>query len=323
MKNKELKKEIVNNGTFKEYSKQRFTYFENGQYDKIDNCENYYDVNGEIFNDEINLACQQIKHARKLQIKKLRDHINFLLRRNYKLYFMTFTYDDNKVKDITPEKLKRRITRTMSKNCDDYIINIDYGKEHERLHFHCIMAKKFKDDEKENLIDVYRYTKKGKVRKGKKLVEPWLKRYEKEIGFYDAEPVKDNIYSAKKLSRYIDKLTLHSLKVKQNYVSVKKGTEYEECIRLEKELRRQRNLHSYSSPKISKEINNELIEIEINNEKSIERKMDLIMQYKDIGKPPKNEQKQVKGDRWEGLDEMLLKTIKNKEKEEILKRLNE
>lgn len=110
----------------------------------------------------------------------------------------------------------------MSKNCDDFIINIDYGKENERLHFHCIMAKKYKDNEEEKLIDVKRQNKKGQWKKGKKLVEDWLLKYEKEIGFYDAEPVKDNIYSAKKLSRYIDKLTMHSIKVKQNYVSVKK-----------------------------------------------------------------------------------------------------
>lgn len=106
MKDKELKKELINNKTFEGYCKQRFSYFENKEYDKIDNYKNYYDINGVVFTEIENKACQQIKHARKIQVKKLRDHILFLIRRNYKLYFMTFTYDDNKVKKINAEKLK-------------------------------------------------------------------------------------------------------------------------------------------------------------------------------------------------------------------------
>lgn len=224
MNNKELKKNLINNGTFKDYRKQRFDFFENKKFEKIDSDEYYHTDNGEMMTQEEIKCCKEMKESRKKQVSKIRNHYLYWLNNSYQIYFMTFTYDDKKRrKDIKEETLKKYVIKALEP-FDDFIVNIDYGKENERKHFHALAVRKNSEDK---LINVKREVKPNVWKKGKKLILDSLMEYENKVGFYDAEPCQDNIESAKKLSRYIDKLTLHSLKVKQNYVSVKKGSEYQ------------------------------------------------------------------------------------------------
>lgn len=256
MKNRELKKELINNGTFKDYREQRFKHFENKEYDILDNADAYFhNDTGESFNEIENKCCQELKVARKKQIQKIREHFTYWLNNDYQIIFGTFTFDDNKFipKDkngniITDQiqlslALKKRVLRTISPIFDDYIINIDFGTENERLHYHALIAIKRKNLNNDfSFIDVKRNkgtNEKPIWVKGKKLIHKQLLNYENDIGWFDMEPCEDNEQSAKKLSRYIDKLTLHSIKVKQNYVSVKKGTEYQQKKQIDKSISKQ------------------------------------------------------------------------------------
>lgn len=231
MKDKQLKTQLIQDGTFNNYRKQRFNMFENKEYDKLEDPNAYYkeDTGETLTQKELN-ACQQMKKARKKQVSQIRHHYQWWLNHKYQIFFCTFTYSDNF--NGSMETFKRYVVRTCGLVFDDYMLNIDYGKENERLHYHVLGA--LKKGIKYDLKNVKRKTKTEKWITGKKLTNTFLEDYETRIGFYDAEPCKDNITSAKKLSNYIDKLTLHSVKVKQSYVSTKKGTEYQMYMKQKK-----------------------------------------------------------------------------------------
>lgn len=225
MENKEYKKKLIKNGTFKEYRESRFNHKKNGNYDLIDSDLYFHVANGEQFKKEELKACQQMYKARKEQVAKIRKHYIYWLNNDYDIFFLTFTYDDKKRrKEMKAPTLKRYCISAMSE-FDDYIINVDYGNQGERLHYHALGA--IKKGKKLEYTKIKRQKKDNKWKTGLKMVNNSLLDYERKVGFYDCEICKDNEESAKKLSRYIDKLTLHSVKVKQSYCSVKKGSEYQ------------------------------------------------------------------------------------------------
>lgn len=78
--------------------------------------------------------------------KRLKKRINRLFK-NDNLFFLTFTFDDKKLKkkDISFYKqstLRKYVTRWLKDYSFDYVGNIDYGGKNGRLHFHCVVALK-------------------------------------------------------------------------------------------------------------------------------------------------------------------------------------
>lgn len=239
MKDKELKKELIEKGAWEEYSKQRFSMRKKGLFEECEDYKNYTLFDRPMMPEEF-IALQQIGKARKEQREKIRHWITYYLNEKVNgndigIYFGTFTYKD-KDKETNAENLKRKIIRTISPNVIDYIINVDYGKENERLHYHAILI--VKDSKENKIIKVKRQNHKGKWRNGEKLETPWLKNYEKNVGIYDLEPVKDNERSINQLSNYVNKLVMHSIKVKQAYISTKKGTKYQRYKEILKIIRK-------------------------------------------------------------------------------------
>lgn len=68
---------------------------------------------------------------------------------------------------------------------------------------------------------------------------------------------------------------------------------------------------------------NKIIDLEINSEKSIEIKMDKIIEINKNKETKKAKiyEKMTKEERWQGIEETMLKMAKIKEKEDILRRL--
>lgn len=78
--------------------------------------------------------------------KRLKNRINRILE-NDNIFFLTFTFDDKKLKkkDISkyPVKtLRLYLTRWLKQYTIDYVGNIDFGGKNGRLHFHCVVALK-------------------------------------------------------------------------------------------------------------------------------------------------------------------------------------
>ena len=59
------------------------------------------------------------------------------------------------------------------------------------------------------------------------------------------EPIRENEKSKKKISNYISKLVMHSVKVQQRYISTKKGSNYQKSKKIEKKTRRMARYEDY------------------------------------------------------------------------------
>lgn len=267
MKYVENKIALMENNTFKKYSFLRYNYAKNNQYDIINNFDSYKT----IVNNEIDFLClNQMNDSRKHQRAKAKKHIDFFIQQpDYDVYFATFTYDENKLKlnekvlnknfktenEIKSYKayiLRRRIMEYIGKNICDLIMNVDYGTKNQRLHFHAVIAVK-KDsliktrDYAKDINGNFVYNKNGKKKTYTKYTNDIFSKYENKIGFYTLEPVrlktgntekdkKFNQNTIAKLSEYINKLVSHSIKVKQSYITTKKGTRYQAELELRKQL---------------------------------------------------------------------------------------
>ena len=221
MKNKELRQDIIVNGKYCNYTKTRY---------KLINeigIESFVSLNDEekqkLFEMELNEIneCEAIRNCKAHQRNKIENHIKFLFDTNTDIFFATFTFDDDALKE-TKEWRKLQIRRLLTKVCDDYILNIDYGAENEREHYHAVLSIKkpniYKDETNHTRIKE-------------------LDKY--KCGFYKVDECKRDDIDKKRLARYITKLTHHSIKVAQQYVSVKKGSKYQEWIKLQNKMKKQ------------------------------------------------------------------------------------
>lgn len=165
--------------------------------------------------------CERIRQNRKDQRQKIERHIEYLFSKNYDLYFATFNFNDDALQmkaDTRKQKVRRLLTQ-----CDDYILNIDYGKENEREHYHAIIA--FREDKFHEYENEF-----GKLK---------FEEFDSyDFGFYDLQRIRREGKSKDKLARYIAKLTSHSIKVKQQYVSVKKGSDYQKYQKILKDYKK-------------------------------------------------------------------------------------
>lgn len=219
MKNKQLRVEVLNNGTFSRHRLERKKRFQEGKIEEFDSQRYFVDsLTGEFIgiNEEF-AECERIRNCKTAQTKKVREHMQYLLKKpNNVLLFGTFTFTD-KALQLKPETRKKAITRLLGKISEDYILNIDYGDKTDREHYHAIIAMKY------DKCHMYlQRNSKGQLH----LKVKELDRY--KYGIYGVEEIKRTETDAKKLAAYETKLTLHSVKVNQQYISVKKGSKYQQ-----------------------------------------------------------------------------------------------
>lgn len=227
MLNIELKKKLIEDGTSDWYRKRRSEMVAENKIAVCERAKYDPDVAREIFDmdfDEV-IECERIRNNAMRQRNKIEDHLAFLMKGNWTLLFLTLTFSDDCLATTTPATRRTTIRRLLADFCDDYILNIDYGRENEREHYHAIVAvldgcaQMTKDDAGHLLVD--------RLEKGY--------RY----GFYSAEKISTDIADSARLSRYITKLTMHSIKVRQSKVSVKQGSPYQRFKALKEERKLQ------------------------------------------------------------------------------------
>lgn len=209
MKNKELRKAIIEDGTLKDYTKKRREKVYSGQLESITAEE--FEMTEETIQE-----CERARKCRNMQRVKIQNHIDYLVNKtDLDIYFGTWTFTD-KALQLKPETRKKAITRLLGKTCEDYITNIDYGEENGREHYHGVIA-----------LQPGTYQK--RVERDKE-GHPHIKidiLDEYNLGWYGLEQIWNTDKDSELLAKYITKLTQHSIKVKQSYVSVKKGSEYQ------------------------------------------------------------------------------------------------
>ena len=240
MKNPELRKTIIENGTLTNYIKTRQELILNGHLELIRNIQpELYGLDQETAQE-----CENARRSKKQQREKIENHIGWLLENQEELkidlFFGTWTFDDNAL-ELTADTRKQGIRRLLSDNTEDFILNIDFGKKNGREHYHGLIAIK---------RGTYEITEKvWSSEYNCQLINiDTLDKY--KLGYYDLQEIKLNDLSAKKISRYITKLTQHSIKIQQHYVSTKKGSTYQNYKR---ERKTYEKVYASNHEKLSKE----------------------------------------------------------------------
>lgn len=90
---------------------------------------------------EVNEDYERKLKARYNKVGRVKKRFLYLFCRYKYLYFCTFTFNDNYINKS--DRTKKDIIKSTLYNFDEdikYIINIDYGKKNEREHYHGIIA---------------------------------------------------------------------------------------------------------------------------------------------------------------------------------------
>ena len=151
-----------------EYNKKRYYAFKSGS------------------NFELDSTFEKLLNARIQKVGRIKKRLLYLLIRYKYIWFCTFTFDNNYINKS--ERTKRDLIKKYLNTHDfKYILNIDYGKQTQRQHFHCILATN-------QNIDINQYFQ----------------------GNYPCHSLsiqcKNGIDDFKRLTKYIDKLVNHCIK---------------------------------------------------------------------------------------------------------------
>ena len=97
--------------------------------------------------------------------------------------FITLTFRDDVLNSTSAETRRRYVSRYLKENCSFYIANIDFSPDKDREHYHAVIGSR---------CDFSKWS----------------------YGFVFAEEVRTHDFDARRVSRYVAKLTNHALKVK-------------------------------------------------------------------------------------------------------------
>ena len=156
-----------------EYNKKRFYSFKN-------NTPFEYDHNFE-----------KLLNARIQKVGRIKKRLLYLLIRYKYIWFCTFTFSNDYIDKC--ERTKRDLIKSVLNTHDfKYILNIEYGKNTQRQHFHCIIATDIDMDLNQYFQSYY------------------------SGGFSLSIQCKKGIDDLQRLTKYIDKLVNHCIKATTN-----------------------------------------------------------------------------------------------------------
>lgn len=129
-----MKNELINNGKYTNYTKQRFENYKNG-------LDNETLINFDNLSEEEFVECCKIynnNHKRRYNgmnyITKML-FIKYYLKNKPKLVFITLTFNDKDLQ-ASEDTRRQRVRRFLNKNCIHYQANIDFGDKNGREHYH-------------------------------------------------------------------------------------------------------------------------------------------------------------------------------------------
>lgn len=161
--NEKLLKDLI------EYNKKRFYAFKSGSTFKVDP------------------TFEKLLNARVQKVGRIKKRLLYLLIRYKYIWFCTFTFNNKYINKC--ERTKRDLIKSVLNTHDfKYILNIDYGKNTQRQHFHCILASDIDMDVNQYFQNYY-------------------------LGGYSLSiQCKKGVDDLTRLTKYIDKLVNHCIK---------------------------------------------------------------------------------------------------------------
>lgn len=163
----------------KQLKKDMYKAYENGEYTKFLNMLEYRERS-----NMIDCASRLIR-SESDKYKRLHKKIETLVSSGGAV-FITLTFTDDVLNNTTALTRRRYVSRYLKENCSFYIANIDFGVDErytQREHYHACIG-------------------------GRCDFNKW------SYGFVFAEQVRCHDHDAKRVARYVAKLTNHALKVK-------------------------------------------------------------------------------------------------------------
>lgn len=131
---------------------------------------------------------ESLLSSRYQKVSRIKQHFVWLLQKKKYFYFVTFTFDDEHIK-LCDRSRKDLIKKSLYSFDNEiyYILNIDYGKQTERLHYHAIIGTNRCSDFNQHLLDNYPC-------------------------FIKVENIRLDKNSIIKLPKYLNKLSNHAVK---------------------------------------------------------------------------------------------------------------
>lgn len=193
-----FKSEVMLSGIYaecKEISKAKY----NAMYDKHLPCK--YDIATALDMEHFfyqyaldeYLEGNRINHASLERTLRLKNKILSIVNSGVSS-FITLTFDDETLSRTSKDTRRQYVRKLLKSISNNYVANIDFGKENDREHYHCVISGYFKDLN-------------------------W------SYGFYNVQKIRlkeddtNNTITSKKLAKYTSKLTNHAIKetTKKNY----------------------------------------------------------------------------------------------------------
>jgi len=219
---KQLKHQLLNDGTFQKYKayrklthKLRLEYLIEqideftGETIKVPSFE-YYDIVEQLEQELISEIspfgfhqCQQLENNGYKRVVRLRKRLANMLESDNDTYFITFTFSDEYIDKLNDKTKRVMVSRVLKETATDYVANVDYGGDSEyidnkgqlrtatgRIHFHALAN--------------------NSIHKHK-----WPYGFIKIIKVRKSTP-KQKMYSLGALPHYLDKFTKHAIKKSTN-----------------------------------------------------------------------------------------------------------
>lgn len=132
------KNTIINSGIYDIFLNRKRELYIQG-YD-TDNKTNYLN----LFDEETIITCFKIYQANKKRKQYGLEELSkwtFAINKSnhykeYKIIFGTLTFNDKVLEKTTSQTRRRYVARFLTKHCENYMANVDYGKENGREHYH-------------------------------------------------------------------------------------------------------------------------------------------------------------------------------------------
>ena len=182
MKNLELKKNLLSSGFYQDLRRfERYNYilcqkYISGNISMHEFNSSIIDI-GAMLDDSTLSAYNQMYNSRRQRIRRTRKILNYLLQQD--CLFVTLTFNDKTLSSTNASTRRRYIKSYLDSLGVDYIANKDFGNKNGREHYHCVIQTNF------------------------------LQHYNYSLGNIDFRLCNNNSLV---LSKYLQKLTLHSLK---------------------------------------------------------------------------------------------------------------
>lgn len=213
MHNRDLKQELITKEVYQQYCNAHNEFYINGL--------NPEDRKLYVFlNDTEYKACNQLRRAKQIQRNRIIKWLDYYMKQSdLIILFGTQTFNEKaltKSRQARAKAIQRELTQFV-----DYVSNIDYGKQHEREHYHFIVVVR-PEDLKEVTWSIDKKTGRPYA-----LSLPVTENY-LSLGFQKWEKIDLNDPKiSEKVSGYIAKLVNHSLKVEQTKLGYKRNSPYQ------------------------------------------------------------------------------------------------